>query len=116
MINIEMDESVNYNSGIYLIEFSNGYFYIGSAKCIKERVKFHCRCILSNFKNKTKSCMALTKMKDFSGSIKISVIEYMEVESRIYASRYDLLRKEHTYVIAHRGNEFLLNYINSSKK
>ena len=59
MINIQIDESVDYRSGIYLLEFSDGHFYIGSAKYIKSRIDFHCRCILSNFKQKVVSSKAL---------------------------------------------------------
>ena len=111
-----MDESVDYRSGIYLLEFSDGHFYIGSAKYLKSRIDFHCRCILSNFKQKVVSSKALLKMKDFSGNIKISVIEYIDVEHRVYANRRHLLQKEHSYVIKHKGNKYLLNYINNSKK
>lgn len=75
------EEIKNAKSGIYLLTFSNGYFYIGSSKNIKNRIRTHIKCINSNFLH-IETCKALTVMNGFKGKVKVSLLLSVQITGR----------------------------------
>jgi predicted GIY-YIG superfamily endonuclease len=109
MIEITIDESVKIkNGGIYIIVFSDGRFYIGSTIDFGNRISTHKRAILSNFKSGC-TCLALRKMKGFTGSAKFSLIEKLHTRSKA-----ELISREYYHIGLHRKNPLLLNDVRKS--
>lgn len=106
MINLKIDENFKDGSGIYMIKFSNGMFYIGCTSCFKQRLSCHNRSIKRNFNPKT-TPLGLQKMKDFEGDANFIVIEYFEIDNRFYKKK--LLDRERYYLDKYRNEPLLLN-------
>lgn len=100
--NIDMK---NAGCGIYMIEFSDGRFYIGCSRYIKERVLGHITCFKFDFRRSNPS---LKKMKGFCGLATFSIIENVT-----YTDRCELLKKEASYINKYANNPLLLNKRNS---
>ena len=99
----------NVGCGIYLMKFSNGMFYIGCSRYIKERVSNHCTAIKCNFQRS--SCPSLKKMHGFNGTVKFFLIKEVT-----YTDRSDLLKVEAYYINKYRGDNKLINEPYTNKK
>lgn len=93
-------------SGVYLISFSTGHFYIGSSQELWSRTQTHVRSIRSGFTT-SMTCKSLLPMKGFIGSAEISLLEAFAMEG-IYG-RHKLLRVEWGHIEARIEDPMMLN-------
>ena len=99
----------NVGCGIYLMKFSNGMFYIGCSRYVKERVSNHCTAIKSNFQKGT--CPSLKTMQGFKGTVRFFLIKEL-----VYTDRSDLMKVEAYYINKYRSNNRLINQPYTNKK
>jgi len=95
---VDMD---SVKAGIYMITFSDGRFYIGCSRYVKQRILSHIGYIRSNFRY---SCPSLRVMKDFHGCAIISMVEDV-----VYTDRTNLLAAEADLIKKYSGNKLLIN-------
>lgn len=106
MINLKIDNDFKDGSGVYMIKFSNGMFYIGCTLCFKQRLSCHRRSIKRNF-NPIITPIGLQKMKDFEGDASFIIIEFVQIDNMFY--RKKLLKRERYYLDKYRTEPLLLN-------
>jgi predicted GIY-YIG superfamily endonuclease len=113
---IVKDELKKCNHGVYMITFSNGRFYIGSSRDIKNRIKTHILSIKHNFKN-TSTCISLRCMEGFEGDAVFSLIEeYKPINGKFsrYYDAHPLILIELGYISKYKNNKLILNNANNT--
>ncbi len=107
------DTLLSVPAGIYKIEFSNGFFYIGKSSTLGARIRCHIRSIDSDFSNK-RTCVSLTKMRGFKGIATFSLIEATDIASMIKREANTfMLERESFYIVANRKNKKCLNWVHN---
>lgn len=111
-ITIIVDEILSKTeAGVYKIEFSNGFFYIGCSRNLKSRIAQHKSAINSNFSTKY-TAVPLKKMVGFKGTVTISLLEAIDLSQY---TRWDvravLEGSEKAHIVANNRNKKLLNII-----
>lgn len=106
------------SSGVYMIKFSDGRFYIGCSIQLRTRMTKHLRAIKSNFTN-SDTCVTLKKMKDFNGTIEIILIESVKslMCDRIggYGTDPIIVEREDYHININKDNPLMLNRIKNKK-
>jgi len=98
----------NFESGIYLIYFSDGRFYIGSSKHLQRRVHAHILSIKSDF-SVSGTCKSLKCMKGFMGEAIFYLLEYIPVQNKCFAIGGHLIKRENEYISNNLHDPMLLN-------
>jgi len=104
------DDLRNAASGVYMIRFSNGYFYIGATRNLKVRVTSHIGCIRSDFRSSS-TAKGMRSMAGFEGEIEFILLESVNVPMYGYGLPQELITKEREYKAPHINSDFLLNRI-----
>ena len=104
------DELKRTKCGVYIINFDNGMFYIGSSKILNQRVYNQTREILNNF-SRPSCCIALRAMKGFDGECKISLLREVKIDKvRMFGALPEILRNEAEFILSNKDNEKCLNW------
>ncbi len=97
-------------SGVYIIRFSNGRFYIGCSIDLISRVKTHVRNMKNGFK-KGNTCKALKLMVDFNGDAHFSLLMCVDCSKVSKVASVGLLqRNEAVFILDHKHDPNCLNW------
>jgi hypothetical protein len=118
MITISItDEVKNCVSGVYMLLFSDGRFYIGSSMHLKNRIKAHLTAIKSDFTSQM-TCESLRQLQGFNGSVEILLIENVDMTgyvprpcTRQPTGKNPVRGRELHHIHRSLGNPLLLNKI-----
>lgn len=114
MITVEIKQELDsVISGVYMISFSNGYFYIGSSRNMRPRILSHKAYIESGFLG-TPSAKSLQPMAGFDGHVIISLVESIAAPMKMrYGPYKPIVDREMEIIRAYDNNQFILNDMRS---
>ena len=97
-------------SGVYLIYFATGYFYIGSSTNLKIRIQTHICFVRSGGESKSGS-KSLQRVTDFTGGASFYLLESVDSSDRGYLFSKRVLDAEREHKVKYKNSPFLLNRI-----
>jgi len=98
------------SSGVYMIYFSNGRFYIGASKNLYRRIKTHVSIIRKGFKS-AGTPKGMKKMMRFEGTASFILLEAIDLPESRYGLPKELREREKFHKIQYLNNKFLLNRV-----
>lgn len=110
-VTIEIHENIKKTKcGVYMIGFSNGFYYIGSSSWLPQRIKSHICTIRGDFRLKS-TPKSLRPMAGFDGIVTFSLLEEISSERKRFGLTRDIITRESDYKQVYYSDEYLLNII-----
>jgi len=105
-------EAEKCDSGVYMILFSDGTFYIGSSSSLQRRIRQHIRCLNVSLTNSA-TPKTLSKMAGFTGSAEILLLESVEPQFNVNPNNNriakNVIAREIFYINKYNGHPLMLN-------
>jgi predicted GIY-YIG superfamily endonuclease len=110
-VTIEFDKKFEtVTSGVYMMGFSNGYFYIGASKYLPTRLYTHERMIRNDFKLSS-TPKSLKIMSGFEGIVTFTLLEEVDIKWRRFGLPGEIVKREMFYKKLYYNEEYMLNLI-----